>query len=98
MDSSTKRRQRKGKEREFELIGEESVGAADANIAQVDGVFHLEGDPVVLCEPEQVGRGNRRRGECSQPEPAAAQRMTLRGKQEQRDDDAELRKSDGVFG
>ncbi len=64
--------------RVLELVAVELVGAAEANVAGVDEVLHLQGDEVMMREPDQIGSGEDGCREDAAPEPAAAQVMALR--------------------
>ena len=46
----------------------------------MDEVFHLDGDEVVGCEPDEIGRGDDGGDECAVPEETVTQMVARRWK------------------
>ena len=90
-------REWESEEGELELIGVVGLGAAVADIARVDELFHVDGDEVMAHEPEEI----RRRDDCgrqhSVPEPARTEVMALGREDDERRQQARGRESDGVL-
>ena len=86
--------ERKGEEREFDLVGVVAVGAALANVTGVDEVLHLQGDEVVAGKPDEIGGGDDGSGERAVPEPPATQMMALRWQDDKGDEQADDRECD----
>src|SRR5690606_38456578 len=90
-------RQREGVGGQPQLIEQEVVGAANADIAGADVVQEVERDKVMLELPDQVGQEDEQREGHAAPQPGAAQVAAGRRQQHGQDQGGHT-DGDGIFG